>query len=203
MKEPECTLFSVTQAGPVGSRLFEQTEGPVNVGANEVVGAVNRAVHMALRGKVNDGAGTVCQEQFSYQLAIADVTLQKFVSAVGSDGSEISQITGIGELVEGDNVRRLGRKPLQHKVGADESCPAGYQNCVCHRWSSFLKPHAFARKNETSLSCICLNLSGGVSERARPTRGCVVATRINWAKRPPRTGASRGFTFSHYFEAGK
>src|SRR6266404_4292131 len=104
MKEPECVLFRVAQAGPVSSRLFEQAESSINIGADEVVRAVNRAVHVALGGKVNDGARHVDQQQFSYQLAIADVALQKFVAAVSSGGSEISQVSGIGELVQGDNV---------------------------------------------------------------------------------------------------
>src|SRR5437763_6810957 len=169
MEKPECLLLSFTQAGPIGAPLFQQTEGPIDIRANEIVRTVNGAVHMALGRKVNYGARMVRQKKLSDQLTIANIALQKFVAAVGVNASEISQVSCIGELVEGDNTWRLGRKPLQHKVGADESRPAGYQNCVCHRWSSFLKPHVRGKMKNT-LSCICVDLSGCVSAGSEMTQ---------------------------------
>ena len=52
-------------------------EGANDVGLDEVLGPVNRAVHMAFRREIDDGARSVFREQPAHQLRIADIAVHK------------------------------------------------------------------------------------------------------------------------------
>ena len=59
MEEAEGFLLLLAQSVPVGAGGFEEVEGADDVGLDELGGAMDRAIHMGLGGKVDDGAGAV------------------------------------------------------------------------------------------------------------------------------------------------
>src|ERR1700674_3251130 len=73
MQETERGAIGLGKRQPVGSRFLEQTECAVDVGADEIIGAVDGAVDMALGGEVNDGTRLFAPQQAAQELAIDDV----------------------------------------------------------------------------------------------------------------------------------
>jgi hypothetical protein len=82
MVEAEGGLGFGVQAHPVAAGGFEEGEGAVDVGADEVARAVDAAVHVALGGEVDDGAGLVLGEQAVDEFAVADVAVHEDVAGV-------------------------------------------------------------------------------------------------------------------------
>ena len=65
-KLPAILRSEFCQIGPGG---LEQTEGPVDIGANEGLGAGKRTVHVALSREMQDGARLIPVEQTVEQRA--------------------------------------------------------------------------------------------------------------------------------------
>jgi hypothetical protein len=57
MQEAIFSLSFLIQFRPISSGFLEQVKGAIHVGANEIVGVVDGAVHMTLGGQVHNGAG--------------------------------------------------------------------------------------------------------------------------------------------------
>jgi hypothetical protein len=68
---------------PVGARFFEQAECAVDVGADEIVGAVDGAVDVAFGGEMNDGARLFAPQQLAQKFAIDDVALLEAIARMG------------------------------------------------------------------------------------------------------------------------
>src|SRR5713101_3260324 len=111
MQKPECISLGGGRLVTKGKSFFEETKSSIDIGANEIVRAVDGAVHVAFGGKMNNGVRPVRQKQLGDQLAIANVALQKFVLAVRGDGGEIGEVAGVSQLVESDDVRGRIRQP--------------------------------------------------------------------------------------------
>jgi hypothetical protein len=77
--EAEARLGFTLQAHPVAAGGFEQGEGAIHIGAHKVTRAVDAAIHVALGGKVDDGAGLVLGKQAVDKLPVADVALHEDV----------------------------------------------------------------------------------------------------------------------------
>src|ERR1019366_4092888 len=82
MQEAERYALGLRKRRPVGARFFEQAEGAVNIGADEIVGAVDGAVDVALSGEVNDGAGLFAPQQRAQEIAIDNVALLEAIARV-------------------------------------------------------------------------------------------------------------------------
>ena len=65
VQETERCAIGFRKRRPVGSRFFEQAERAVDVGADEIIGAVDGAVNVALGGEVNDGTRLFAPQQVS------------------------------------------------------------------------------------------------------------------------------------------
>ncbi len=87
---------------------------------------------MALGGKVNDGSRAVLLKQAAHEGAVADIAMNEDVSRIIADGLKISQIAGVGQLVEIDQGRGLLLHPLQDEVGPDETSASSDQDGICH-----------------------------------------------------------------------
>src|ERR1700751_5141560 len=76
VEKAEIRFCVALEVRPVGAGFFEKAEGAVNVSPDEVIGAVNGAVHVALGGKVDDSARAMSEEQLGDQFPVANITLQ-------------------------------------------------------------------------------------------------------------------------------
>jgi hypothetical protein len=71
---------------------------------------------MALRGKVNDGPRPMAFQNIANELPIADIAVHEGVSRIPGEAIQVSQVSRISELVEGNNFSGLASKPVQDKI---------------------------------------------------------------------------------------
>ena len=107
MQKAKPFALGFRQSRPVGSRFLQQTESAVDVGANEIVGTMNRPVHVAFGCKMHNSARALALQKGSYQVAFDDIALLKPVRRVLGDGFKIARIPGIGQFVEIQDGRCL------------------------------------------------------------------------------------------------
>jgi hypothetical protein len=78
---------------------LQQARGAYHIGLDEVFGAVDGAVHMALSRKVDHRTGLVLRQQLRQQGCIANVALHKDMARIALEGFQIGQIASVGEFV--------------------------------------------------------------------------------------------------------
>src|SRR5437868_1667475 len=66
VEEAKLFLIFLRRVGPIGARFLQQAKGAVYVGADEIVGTENRAVHVAFGGEVDNSPWPLAAEQFAY-----------------------------------------------------------------------------------------------------------------------------------------
>ncbi len=121
VQEAEGGFLSLWQTTPVGSHGLEQSEGADDVGLDEVLGALDGAVHMAFGGEVQHSAGFVLGYQSDHQREVTQVTLNKGMACIALQAGDVFQVTGVGEFVEIDyRLVALGQ-PVEHEVAANEA----------------------------------------------------------------------------------
>jgi len=100
-------------------------EGTDDVGLDEVAGAVNGAVDVALGRKIDHGARLVLEQQGGHQRRVAKIAFYKDMAIVTVQRGQVLQIAGVGEFVEvDDQLIRLGQ-PVEHKIAANKTGAAG------------------------------------------------------------------------------
>ncbi len=104
VEEAEAGLGLRGQGAVVGQRLMQQAEGSDDVGEDELFGAGDGAVDVALGGKVYQGIGLVGPQQRLDEGGVFDAALHEDVSGVILDRGKIAEIAGVGELVEVDDA---------------------------------------------------------------------------------------------------
>jgi len=112
---------------PIGACGLQQRIGAVDIGFDECTGGVDGPVHMAFRGKMHHGIGTLRAEDTRDSGLVANVGLVKPVARVGCNACHVVKAGGIGELVDVDHVMPL-RNRQAHYGRANETCAAGHQN---------------------------------------------------------------------------
>jgi hypothetical protein len=81
---------------------------------------------MGFGGKVDDYLDTVGLDGLFYGRLVADIPFYERIAGVRSDILQVFQITGIGKLVEIDDViRSITGQDIPDKIGADEPGTAG------------------------------------------------------------------------------
>ena len=108
-------------------RRLEQHEGADDIGLDERLGAVDRAVDMALGGEVHHDVGAVSRERRPHGAGIADVDLREGIARIVGDGCEVVEVAGVGELVEAEHLMRRIRDQMAHDRRSDEAGAAGDQ----------------------------------------------------------------------------
>jgi len=78
-------------------------------------------IELAISGSANLPAGF----DLVMQYAIADVAAHEEMARVSLQAGKVLRIAGVGQLVEIDDRSGFAGNPLQHKVGPDETGPAG------------------------------------------------------------------------------
>ena len=135
VQEAEPVLFRLRERRPVGARFLEQGERAHHVGLHEISGTVDRAVHVALRGEIDDRDRLVLLQQPADQLAIADVAAHEEMARVSLQAGEVLRIAGVGQLVEIDDASRSRlASQCMDKVRTDESGAARHQD---HRFAPY------------------------------------------------------------------
>ena len=86
---------------------LEEGEGPQNVGPDELFGAPNGAVHMALGGEVDDGVHLFLPEDLLHQGGVSDVPPKEPVPSGPVPFGQPLQVLGVprvGQLVQVDDL---------------------------------------------------------------------------------------------------
>jgi hypothetical protein len=125
MQETEAGLLLRAELAEVIAHAFEQAECADDVGRDEIVGAVDRAVDMRLRREVDNRARPCAQQQRPHEVDIADVALHEAVAWIVFQLGQIGEAAGIGQLVQRDDRRAFRLAPVPDKIRADESRAAG------------------------------------------------------------------------------
>jgi len=104
---------------------LQQHVSAIDVRLDESVRLRQRAVHVRLRGKVDDGVDVVPRDRVAHRGSVADVPLHKRKALVAPHVLQVDQVAGIGEfVVDGHAVVRVLAQHIVHIVGADEPGPA-------------------------------------------------------------------------------
>ena len=128
VQEAERRLVRRAEAVAIGAACFQQAERAHHVGADEIRGAVDRAVDMRLGGEVDHRRRPVFPQQAHDQLGVADVAVHERVARVVGRAGEIVEIAGVSELVEADHRRARAAEPFEHEIRADKAGRAGHQD---------------------------------------------------------------------------
>src|SRR5258708_7757180 len=132
VEEPERGAIGFWKCQPVGSCFLKQAECAVDVGADEIIGAVDGAVNMAFGGEMNDGTRLFAPQQVAQEITIDDIALLEAIAWVGLDGAQIVEIAGVCQLVEIQDTRRFGGNPLENEVRAYEARATGDEDEIFH-----------------------------------------------------------------------
>jgi len=139
---------------PVLPRSLQKPESANDVGLDEVLGAVDGAVHMALGCEMHDGAGPMLGQQAVEQRDVGDVAVHEDVARVALQAVQVVQIARVGELVESDDAFVRLREPVEDEVGADEAGAAGDEDHEAglgagkRRLSPCAFPHTIAGRHQ-------------------------------------------------------
>jgi hypothetical protein len=104
---------------------LQEPEGPDHVGRDKILGAVDRAIHVALGGEVDERPRAVLGQEPRHEFAVGDVAPHEPVPRVIGQAREVGQVAGVGELVEVHDRLVGGGEPVEHEVTADEAGAAG------------------------------------------------------------------------------
>ena len=125
MQKSECGFGGGFKRVPVGAHGFKQAKCADDIGLNKLFGAVNGAVHMRLRGEVNDGANGVASEQFADQFVVGNIAVHKSVRGVRGKRVEIVWVAGVGERIKINHGFIAVGEPILNEIAADEARAAG------------------------------------------------------------------------------
>ncbi len=115
---------------------LQQGEGPGDVGADELAGALDATVHVGLGGEVHHPVHGLLPKHPGHQVGVADVAPHEAVPGVVGEVGQVLGVARVGEAVEVDDPRPgPARQGEPHEVGADEAAAAGDEECV-HGWVS-------------------------------------------------------------------
>ena len=105
---------------------LQQRPGAVDIGTYHGVWLKDRAIHVSLGGKIDDGVNGMLVHGSAYRINVANIAAHKDQVRVIFGPFQVLHPTGVGELVVDHNA--VGGVLLQHvvdEVRADESGSAG------------------------------------------------------------------------------
>ena len=125
MEEAKRVFGGRLERAPVAARGLEQSEGAHHIGLDEGIGPVDRAVDMALGGKVHDGPHAMLGEEAFDQGLVGNVAVHEVVARIAFERAQILQVARVGEAVQVDDGLVVIAQPVQNEVAADEAGTAG------------------------------------------------------------------------------
>ena len=103
VEEAEPSLLADDRALPIPSHRFKQLERAHNVRLNEFFRPMDRAIHVAFCGKVDDCTWCVLGKQPRHKGAVAHVTSDETISRIPLQGDQTLKTPRLGQLVDVDN----------------------------------------------------------------------------------------------------
>ena len=126
MQEAVPCLHFPVRGLPVGMAGFEEMEGAVDVGGDEVARTGDAAIHVRLCCEMHDVGDVMLADDAEDFGLVAEIDLLKNVTRVDAvNAIEIFEMTGVSEAVEIDergDLRPVNEVP--DEIGADEACAA-------------------------------------------------------------------------------
>lgn len=107
----------------------QEGAGSKDIGADKRIRIMDGTIDMALSGKIDDRIGLVMVQQLADEQRIPDIAPDKNMLGIPIKGRQVTDISGIGELVEIDDPLPRGA-PGQHIAGTDKPRASGYKNCL-------------------------------------------------------------------------
>ena len=101
---------------------------PVDVGPDELAGAVDRAVDVRLGGQVHHGVGLMLLEDPGDLRGVADVDMLEVVAGVVPGLGQRGEVAGVGQLVDVDDLGLGLANELADDGRTDETGTAGQQD---------------------------------------------------------------------------
>lgn len=120
MKAETC-LRGPRERAPIRARRLQQGVGAYYIGVHEGRGAVDGTVDMGLGGEVHDGVGPVGLEYAADLHRVADIDLLEMVTGRIRNVGQGFEITGVGQLVEIDDLGLGALYILAYDGRADEA----------------------------------------------------------------------------------
>ena len=131
--EAEAVLLRCRQRAPVAERGLQQREGADHVGLDEFAGSVDRAVDVALGGKMHHHVGLIGLEQLAHLGRVRDVGAHKGVALIVRHRRKRVEIARIGELVDHEHAVVALADGVAHHRRADEAGAAGDEKAPRHQ----------------------------------------------------------------------
>jgi len=103
VQETERGLPRRGQLRPVAARGVEEAECADDVGLDERLGGIDRAVDVRLGREVHDRVDLVLREEAGDEFRVADAAVGENIARVRREVCEIRRVAGVGERVEVDD----------------------------------------------------------------------------------------------------
>src|ERR1700687_5746747 len=140
MHEAKLRALISCQRRPVSAHRVVQSKRANDIGGDEISGPVNRAIDMALRYEVDDGARPVCAEQMQDQITVTDVAAHEYMARISFKRREIAEIAGVSQLVKIDDRLVDAVEPVENEIGPYEPGASGHHNqCDLHVARTFAR----------------------------------------------------------------
>lgn len=121
MEEAESFPLRTTERLKMRAWVFEQMIGSDNIGRDKFRGPIDRPIDMGFGGKVYDSDRTMLGQQFGNDPDVANIALNEDMMRISYDAREVVTISCISEFIQNDDGPEPERKPVENKIGADET----------------------------------------------------------------------------------
>ena len=108
--------------------FFQQTKRADHIGFNKGRRAINGTVDVAFGSKVDDSPWPMFLQERLHPRTVAKIPFDEDVPGVRCHIGKRVDVAGIRQFVEVDDRRWLVRDPLPHKLAANETGSAGYED---------------------------------------------------------------------------
>ena len=123
MKKPERSSGRPIQRLPIISRQFQQRERADHIRFDKRLGAGNGTIDMGLCGQMDDPFRAKLGNGAPDGDLVTDIRLNETVIGMAVHGLQGGQRAGIGELVDGEDLRSRFEHEVADDGGTDETRP--------------------------------------------------------------------------------
>src|SRR5438445_5998035 len=124
----------------IAGRL-KQNKGPDDVCLNEYIGSRDRSIDVAFGSEMDHSIGQILRKSITDGNAIAYVDFFEPILRMRSDGRQRSEISGIGELIQRDDLVA----EIQHEVPANGR--TNKASSACHKYTHRLEVPFFVAES--------------------------------------------------------
>ena len=126
------STITFRQGFPIYLCSLKQGKSTHYVGLSKGERIFNTSVHMAFRCQVNNSINMILLEDFQHFIKVTDISLYKGIIRLILDIFQVSQITGISQFIQIDNmIFRIFIDEQTYNVRSDEACSTCNQYISC------------------------------------------------------------------------